>query len=330
MLQADGSRVLLDCGPGVLGRLREHSEWPDVDAIAITHWHLDHWGDLVPWVWGSFYLAARRPSLTRRSGFSLAEPSSSPVSASASASRTCSSARSISPSTSPTRRSRSATSPSRRPGFPTTASRPTRSACSRTAPCSTYSGDSAPSAELVESARDADLFVCEATLLRGELDGEPRGHLSLDEAVEAFEASGAKRLLVTHRPRELPTPGRVRARVRRSRARDRLARAEVVEPARRPADGDAGVARARIRRVGDLRDARPRRARFHPRLEHVMPLARMSRRVPGRDLTVADASAVSAPLVSRYSATVIGAALTACTGACIRRPRSIRATAFAA
>ena len=55
-------------------------------------------------------------------------------------------------------------------------------------------------------ARDADLFVCEATLLRGELDGQPRGHLSLDEAVDAFEASGAKRLLVTHRPRELPTP----------------------------------------------------------------------------------------------------------------------------
>ena len=69
-----------------------------------------------------------------------------------------------------------------------------------------YSGDSAPSDELVEAARDADLFVCEATLLRGELDGEPRGHLSLDEAVAAFEASGAKRLLLTHRPRELPVP----------------------------------------------------------------------------------------------------------------------------
>ena len=64
----------------------------------------------------------------------------------------------------------------------------------------------ASSSELVDAARDADLFVCEATLLRGELDGQPRGHLSLDEAVEAFEASGAKRLLVTHRPRELQTP----------------------------------------------------------------------------------------------------------------------------
>jgi ribonuclease BN (tRNA processing enzyme) len=69
-----------------------------------------------------------------------------------------------------------------------------------------YSGDSAPSEELVDAAREADLFVCEATLLRGELDGEPRGHLSLEEAVDAFEASGARRLLVTHRPCELPTP----------------------------------------------------------------------------------------------------------------------------
>jgi ribonuclease BN (tRNA processing enzyme) len=69
-----------------------------------------------------------------------------------------------------------------------------------------YSGDSAPCDELVAAARDADLFVCEATLLRGELDGEPRGHLSLDEAVAAFEQSHARRLLLTHRPHELATP----------------------------------------------------------------------------------------------------------------------------
>ena len=77
MLDADGSRVLLDCGPGVLGRLREQSRWPEVDAIAITHWHLDHWGDLVPWVWGTFYLASN--GAERRgppSGCSPAAPSS--------------------------------------------------------------------------------------------------------------------------------------------------------------------------------------------------------------------------------------------------------------
>ena len=61
MLEANGTRLLLDCGPGVLGRLRENELWPRVDGIAITHFHLDHWGDLVPWVWGTFYLATNGP-----------------------------------------------------------------------------------------------------------------------------------------------------------------------------------------------------------------------------------------------------------------------------
>src|SRR5438309_11831485 len=55
-------RLLLDCGPGVLARLRAREGWPAVDAIVITHWHLDHWGDLVPWVWGSLFDAARTGS----------------------------------------------------------------------------------------------------------------------------------------------------------------------------------------------------------------------------------------------------------------------------
>ena len=207
MLQADGSRVLLDCGPGVLGRMREHAEWPDIDAIAITHFHLDHWGDLVPWVWGSFYLSSRRPvprpalwvqpggaeflaELGTRLGFpDMFE-------------RTFELAEYL-PDT-PFRVGDLTITATRVPHYTlqTYAFRVQSNGA-----VLTYSGDSAPSDELVEAARDADLFVCEATLLRGELDGEPRGHLSLDEAAEAFEASGAKRLLVTHRPRELPTPG---------------------------------------------------------------------------------------------------------------------------
>jgi hypothetical protein len=41
-----------------------------------------------------------------------------------------------------------------------------------------YSGDSAPGSEIAELARGADLFVCEATLADGVVDGPPRGHLS--------------------------------------------------------------------------------------------------------------------------------------------------------
>ena len=65
-----------------------------------------------------------------------------------------------------------------------------------------YSGDTGPTPRLAELARDADLFLCEATLA----DPEPaeRGHLTADEARDAFRASGAQRLLVIHRPEELP------------------------------------------------------------------------------------------------------------------------------
>jgi ribonuclease BN (tRNA processing enzyme) len=199
-------RLLLDCGPGVLGRLRESASWPDVDAIAITHFHLDHWGDLVPWVWGSFYLSSNGPvprpelwvqpggaefltSLGERLGFpdmferafQLAEYAPNETFSTGSLSIT----------------------PVRVPHYTlqTYAFRVENST-----KVLAYSGDSAPCAELVTAARDADLFVCEATLLRGELDGQPRGHLSVDEAVAAYEESGAKRLLLTHRPCELPIP----------------------------------------------------------------------------------------------------------------------------
>src|SRR5439155_13127113 len=55
LVEGEG-RLLLDCGPGVLARLRKADEgWPRVDAVALTHFHLDHWGDLVPWIFGAAF-----------------------------------------------------------------------------------------------------------------------------------------------------------------------------------------------------------------------------------------------------------------------------------
>jgi ribonuclease BN (tRNA processing enzyme) len=70
-----------------------------------------------------------------------------------------------------------------------------------------YSGDSGPCGELPELARDADLFLCEATLLAANPEGGVRGHLAADEALAAFREAGARRLLLTHRPRERPLDG---------------------------------------------------------------------------------------------------------------------------
>ncbi len=69
-----------------------------------------------------------------------------------------------------------------------------------------YSGDSGPCDPLAELARDADLFLCEATLERGELEGDDRGHLDPHEVATAAAAGGAARLVLTHRPEELAVP----------------------------------------------------------------------------------------------------------------------------
>ncbi|MGH2971115.1 MAG: MBL fold metallo-hydrolase [Gaiellaceae bacterium] len=197
-----GGRLLLDCGPGVLARLRNgNGGWPNVDAIAITHFHLDHWGDLVPWAFGAAFGPGRRvpkpelwlpPGGTERlralggelsftnqleDAFGLREYDGKTAFTAA--------------------------------GFEVTPVELAHyeeltfglrvSDGQRTV---AYSGDTAPTPRLADLARDADVFLCEATLA----DPEPaeRGHLTAGEAAEAFAESGARRLVVIHRPDELP------------------------------------------------------------------------------------------------------------------------------
>ncbi len=201
----DTGRVLLDCGPGVLARLREREGWPLVDAVVITHFHLDHWGDLVPWVWGTFYGLGRQrahpelwlppagsaflaeigkhlgfPDMFERA-FRLHEYAEG--------------------------------TPFETGGFEVSALRLPHYRLEtyglrvrRDATVLAYSGDSGPDDRLAALGQDADLFLCEATLQRGVDDGEPRGHLSAEEALAAAAAARARRTILIHRPAELPTP----------------------------------------------------------------------------------------------------------------------------
>ncbi len=44
---ADGVRLLLDCGAGMLHRAAQFGvPWPSVTDVALTHFHPDHWGEL--------------------------------------------------------------------------------------------------------------------------------------------------------------------------------------------------------------------------------------------------------------------------------------------
>jgi ribonuclease BN (tRNA processing enzyme) len=203
MLEGGGRRLLLDCGPGVLARLRELWPWPEVHAIAITHWHLDHWGDLVPWVWGQMLgpgEGMEKPELwvppggaevLATLGSQLGRPD-------------------MFSSTFALQEYRDGETFSAA-GFSVTPERVLHYdllafgfRASANGSILAYSGDSGPDEGLVRLADAADLFVCEATLLEPNPEGGTRGHLAATEAVKAFEESGAKRLLLTHRPDERP------------------------------------------------------------------------------------------------------------------------------
>ncbi len=206
LLEGSGS-LLLDCGPGVLARLGGPDGRPAVDAIVLTHFHLDHCGDLIPWVWASDHLARTsgrpprpqlwlppggRKELSRIGGLfgtpemfgrAFAIDEYVPGRAFDAAGHSVTAVR-----------------------VPHYAAAAYGLRVNGSGPSLAYSGDSAPCEELVELAGGADLFLCEATLGPDDPDGDPRGHLSPVEAEAAFERSGAKRLLVTHRPLALPAP----------------------------------------------------------------------------------------------------------------------------
>jgi ribonuclease BN (tRNA processing enzyme) len=61
-----------------------------------------------------------------------------------------------------------------------------------------YSGDTCPCDALLEAAKDADLFLCEASGIEADADYVAPGHLTARQAGEIASQAGAKRLLLTH------------------------------------------------------------------------------------------------------------------------------------
>jgi len=63
LLRAGGERVLFDCGEGTQQQLLRSVGLPELDAIFLTHYHLDHWLGLVGML-KTFDLRARERPLT--------------------------------------------------------------------------------------------------------------------------------------------------------------------------------------------------------------------------------------------------------------------------
>ena len=212
LVQEKDTAVLVDCGNGVFSKLRERIDYVDVDAVVLSHLHADHFLDLVPYSYALTYAPRQQPvpvppwpgtdepakprliappgarEVFRRvvgawgnedlieNAFSLEEYEESST-----------------PEVGPLKFSFRSV-----PHFTETFAIKVTNGKGTLA----YGADSRPSEEVVDFARDSDLFIVEATLPRPERTGI-RGHLTPEEAGEHAREAGVGRVVLTHISDEL-------------------------------------------------------------------------------------------------------------------------------
>lgn len=209
LVRAGGAVLLLDCGPGVLGRLRAVCEPARLDAVLVSHLHADHYLDLVPLRYGLKYggLGGARPlplylppggrEQLARLGHAIADD--------AGFFEDVFTLAEYDPAQPLQFRGARVRLRQVQHAVPSYAMRIEAGAVL------TYSSDTGPCAALVEHSRAADALLCEAALLDASEDApDParRGHLTAREAGVAARWAGARQLLLTHAPLDPADPER--------------------------------------------------------------------------------------------------------------------------
>ena len=214
LVEEGDTAVLVDCGNGVFGKLRERIDYVDVDGILISHLHADHFLDLVPYAYALSYAPRQQPvpvngwpGTDEPARPALHAPPGRPGRVPAGGGRV------------------GARGPDRE-GVRPARIRPRERGSGRLAggalPAGpalhrdvrdglqlshgggrlVYAADCSPTSALNGFASPAELMLVEATLPRPERTGS-RGHLTPGEAGEQARAAGAKRLLLVHISDEL-------------------------------------------------------------------------------------------------------------------------------
>jgi ribonuclease BN (tRNA processing enzyme) len=214
LLEEGDTAIVLDCGNGVFGKLRERIDYVDVDAVVISHLHADHFLDLVPFSYALTYAPRQQPvPVDRWPGTD--NPACPELHAPPGARDTF---RRVVGAWGNDDLIENAFELTEYDPAAELSIGPVRIAFQEVPHFTetfaigisstngsgriVYGADSSPTEDLTRFARDADLLLVEATLPRPERTGV-RGHLTPGEAGEHARAAGAKRLVLVHISDEL-------------------------------------------------------------------------------------------------------------------------------
>ncbi|MBN2027581.1 MAG: MBL fold metallo-hydrolase [Actinobacteria bacterium] len=194
LLQERGINLVLKLGNGCLSNLLEEIDFTGIDAVVVTHMHIDHFGDLYPLFYalrfdpdepwgmrlimpgGGLELMGRILGEDSRAYLPLVF-ASEPIAAGR-VYRVAEMELSFYPTDHPVE------------GYSVRLAGEGWTMA--------YSSDSSPCPGLEEAASGVDLFVCEATLPADYVEEASHGHLTSLQAGETAARAGARRLLLTH------------------------------------------------------------------------------------------------------------------------------------
>lgn len=190
LVRHDGYALWMDAGNGTLARLQEHVAIREVDSVFLSHAHPDHCADIYPFFY-AILLDPKRvpvyapPGVLDRLITLIGEDSRD-------AFTTLLDWRVLAPG------DVLEAGPFTLEAFEsvhTTENATVRARADGRVLC--FSGDTGPNPHLARAAREADLFLCEASWLDSDAAAAPI-HLRAREAGEAAREAGAARLVLTH------------------------------------------------------------------------------------------------------------------------------------
>jgi len=203
LVEGNGSALVTDFGTGALANLRRVTPSERLDAVVISHMHADHFIDLVPMRYElkygprengrrlPLYLPPGGETMLRKLVEAFARESAHDFINEVFEVHT------FDPNVAVRIGEISVRFAQTVHFIPTFA---TRYEVDGSSLC--YSSDAAPDAVLTALAREANLFLCESTLLPNEREPGARGHMSAAEAGLIAHEASAQRLVLTHYPTE--------------------------------------------------------------------------------------------------------------------------------